>query len=66
MALSYFTDLLVLAAVAVLTIAVRRLRSTKKRYHPGPPGHFIWGNFFDFPHHEPYKKYAELSKTYVE
>lgn len=70
MAIAYLTsnDKLVLSGFAVLMVCISVvMRANKRRrlhYPPGPPPHFLWGNFFDLPKEKPYARYAEWSKTY--
>jgi len=60
------TDKLVFFVSLALVVFVARWRQTKKNQAklPGPPGHWLWGNVFDFPKVKPYKAFAEMSKKY--
>ena len=59
-------DKVVLAVVALGLLVLSRIQATqrRKRYPPGPPPRFFWGNFFDFPKDRPYKAYADWGKEY--
>jgi len=62
------TDRVVFQIIAILAFVfcISRLRAIRdrKRYPPGPPGYFLWGNFFDLTQAKAYKTCAEWSKTY--
>ena len=52
--------------IAVLALLIRRVIADKRRYRlpPGPKPSMLWGNLFDIPAVEPWKRFREYSSVY--